>query len=301
MKHLKWLCLLCAVAMMLLPQLGWAEGQGGPAFKPTGEVSIGYWLADGQFDLVGGTWRAEADTDARPWLLRGEYRFAPRWSAEASVTTGDIRSGPWAAWALENPADRESGRCDGDLRMWALNVYYNAWRSPQTKYGRASTVDVGVGYQRFRETVALEHLLPPEVAGIVSTYRTTFKGLQLGVRGRAPLAKQVDLKAGLLWKPNEDVDLENYYPGGEDPGHSASGDGEGWCANLAVVYAPTPEWEVELGYRSLRHTGDVPGAYFSDLEATQKGFWVERKGFRVERNGFWVERRIRSCPLISEP
>ena len=275
MRHLKWLCPLCVVALVLLPQLVSAQGDEAP-FKPTGEVSIGYWPADGAFGSVwvigpGQTGRLQADTDARPWMARGEYRFAPRWSAEALLATGDIRTGPWS---FERPGTSESGLANGDLGMWAVNVYYSVWRSPQPRYGKASTLDVGVGYQHFREKVVMDRLLPPETAGVVETNHFTAKGLQLGVRGRVPLAKQFDLKAGAFWQPDEDLRLGYIRDQDQATAYSESGDGDGWGANLAAVYAPAPAWEVELGYRYLRHTGSVPAVDMSEVKATQKGFYL---------------------------
>lgn len=272
MEHVKWLCLLCVTGLVLTPYGASARGDGAP-FAPSGEVSLGYWPTDGQLELGAPTWRGQADTDAGLWTVQGEYHFAPRWSGEATVTSGDMSGGPWSAWPIE-PGEGESGQTEGDLRMWAMNVYYTVWESPQPTHGTISTLDVGVGYAHSRETAALEHRLPPEVAGIVSTYRYAFEGLQVSARGRVPLSDQADLAGGLSWMRDADLSLDNYYPGGEWPSTSESGDGDGWSADVAVVHAPGPGWQVELGYRYLRHTGSAPRAGITELKTTQKGLYL---------------------------
>jgi len=264
MKSIKMLFLIYCLCSLVLPITASAADEGQGNGLPQGlKFGLEYGRHStekdmkGSFHAVPGVppllyYEDGGELNGPVWVLTGEYRFFPKWAFEASYALGSGNGN--AYW--DSPVGgsyEDSGTFDDDFRKWNLNLFYTPFNW-QSKSGRLSYFDVGLGYYHF----SLEYLTANWSGGGPGTWYAShtdeINGMQIGLRGNVALSKRFSLLGRIFWLPNfnfKETEYENLV-GMNMPGvWGGTGSGDGWDLCFSINFEFIKDWGLEMGYKYL--------------------------------------------------
>ena len=252
-----------------------------PAFaeeKPGLDISLKYWHTSGEmrwktsFPVAPGSGASELvfPQDGNMGILSAEYGTWRKFFANASLgigsNSGTSSDSDWLyGFGLADPLFSVSTQdCSSEPLLWDINLGYRLLDKPELN--TEPTFDIFVGYQheksKFKmtngyQTVATPPFTPPvgPIAGLDSTYKITYRGPRIGIRGNFKPAPRWLLGGSFAyaWLTTEGKGYWNLRAPVNTFTHSG-GKGEGIDANVGVGYtfARIPDLSLRLDYRYLK-------------------------------------------------
>jgi len=232
------------------------------------DLKFDYWMTGGEqvWSAAHYGWKVSElvyPADTNFWVFTGEYRFADRWSVDASYGFGDCdkKTGSDSDWVT--PGDPRRSHLSifdttGDASFWMVDLYYRFWTDNR------SFLDAFLGYQRNENSFKMTNgqwviydYLPDStpIFGLNSTYEIDYQGVRVGVRGETPLTRNPEwtLEGSVAYLPKVEAEAKGYWNLRDMRFRQSGGDGDGIDAYVAVNYRPhnNPNFTLELGYRYM--------------------------------------------------